>query len=243
MRAVAILLALAAVAGAGENLLPREGSGWLGFAAGSRVKLKQTFISARGSPSVTITETRLESVDKSTLTYAFETKTALGVDNQKGKVTIPAHGEAGTGEKGVEGKPAKSEVLAAGRTYSCTRRTFTITGPSGKRVVTNWESAEPQVRVKRTEVYYDANGKEIQSFSMLLKSLDEKRKVSGQEIRCLEYSTLRVAGAIEQKGTALLSRDVPGGTVQMDVEILQDGINKTTVRVEVLSFKAKIGPQ
>jgi hypothetical protein len=241
MRAAAILLVFAAAAGAGENLLPREGSGWTGFAAGSRIKTKQTFITARGSPSVTITETRLKSVGKSTLTLSIETKTALGVDNQTTEQTIPTRGEAGTDEKAVEGEPAKAEVQAGGKTYACTRRTFTITGPTGKRVVTNWEAAEPKVRVKRTEIHYDPTGKRIQTFSMLLKSLGETRKVSGKEVRCVEYSTLRIAGPVEQKGTATLSRDLPGGVVRWDVEVFQDGVRKTSVRVEVLAFKAKPG--
>lgn len=241
MRIAAILLSLATVAAAGENLLPREGSGWWGFAVGARVKTKQTFITARGAPSVTVTETKLVEVGKATITYSYETKTALGVDNQKGKTTVPAHGEAGAGEKSSESKPGKEDVVACGRTFPCTRRTFTITGPTEKRVVTNWEAADPKVRVKRTEVYYDKAGRQTQQFSMLLTSLDEKQKVGGREIRCLKYSTLRIAGPIEQKGTALLNRDVPGGTVRWDIEVFQDGVKATTVRVEVLEFESKIG--
>jgi len=241
MRAVAILLVLFGTAAAQENLLPREGSGWLGFAVGSRVKTKQTFITARGSPSVTLTETTLVEATKTTITYSYETKTALGVDNQSERRVLPAHGEADTGEKAVDGAPKKAEVQACGQTFPCTVRTTTITGPTGKRVVTNWEASDPKVRVKRTEVNYDKEGKQTQTFSMLLTSLDEKKKVSGKEIRCLKYRTLRIAGPIEQKGTALLSRDVPGGIVQWDLEFLQDGVKATTARIEVLAFTAKIG--
>ena len=241
MRIVAILLVLATVAGAGENLLPREGQGWTGFAPDSRVKLKQTVVASRGAPSVTITEMRLVDSGRSKLSYSVKTKTALGVDNQSDRVHVPKHGEANLEEKVAASEPKKAEIEACGKTFDCTRRTFTMTSPQGKRVVTNWETTEPRLRVKRTEVHYDAKGKQTQSFSMLLKSLDEKRKVRGKEIRCLEYDTLLIAGKMEQKGTAPLSRDVPGGTVRMDFDRLIDGVKQLTVRIELLSFKAKPG--
>jgi hypothetical protein len=243
MRTVAILLALATVAGAGENLLPREGSGWTGFEPDSRVKLKQTVIASRGAPSVTITEMRLVDSGKSKLCYSVKTKTALGVDNQSNLIYVPKSGEANLEEKVTESKPETVEIEAGGKTFRCTKRSFTMSSPTGKRVVTNWESAEPQVRIKRTELQFDPKGKQTQSFSMLLKSLDEKRKVSGKEIRCLEYNTLLVAGKMEQTGTALLSREVPGGTVRMDFDRLIDGVKQFAVRLEVVSFKAKIGSQ
>ncbi|MHC4931466.1 MAG: hypothetical protein ACYTGV_04670, partial [Planctomycetota bacterium] len=131
-------------------------------------------------------------------------------------------------------------VFACGKNFACSRTRTTITGPNGKRVVTEWRAKEPLVRVKRTEATYDAKGKRLGRLSMLLTSLDSKQNVGKRRVRCLAYSTLRKrADGMEERGKAFVSRAVPGYTVRMDTEIFKGGQVIWTARINALEFEAK----
>ena len=88
-------------------------------------------------------------------------------------------------------------------------------------------------------MYYDAKGKVVQRFSMLLTSLAETRRIGSRKVSCLKYATLRKVGEVEQRGDALLSRDVPGGTVRMDIAVIRKGIRISNWRVELVDFETK----
>lgn len=239
MRLLCTLFLLSAAAPAADDLMPREGSGWEGFAIGTWVKTKQTYARKGSSPTITLTTMKLEKVTAKTLRLSHVTKTALGMDDQKGEQTVPRSGEAATDEKAAPGKEAKVSMEACKRKFDCVKRTVTVTGAAGKRVITNWESAEPRVRVKRTEVYYDKDGKVTEQFTMLLVALDEERWVGSTRVRCQKYKTVRSGGPIEQRGEAFVSRDVPGGTVSMDIELIQKGLKIATWRSETVELEVK----
>jgi hypothetical protein len=239
MRVLPALLALLALSvSAGETLLPREGSGWDGFGVGAWVRLKTTRIPKGRVPSVTITKMRLLKATDKTLTLESSSRNPIGMETKK-ELSLPRRGEAAAGEKAKTETLDSGRVFATGKSFLCTKTRTTITGPSGKRVVTEWRSTEPRVRVKRVEETYDAEGKLSERFSIVLTSLDVRRKIGKREVRCLAYSTLRKAEDLEQRGKALVSRDVPGDTVRMDTDILRKGLVIFTIRVEALDFGLK----
>ena len=239
MRAIALfLLLLTATAAAGADRLPRQGSGWAGFQPGSWVKLKTTYIREGRVPAVTLTIIKLMEVGEDTLTLEISTRNALKAQ-EKRKSVLPSRGEAGQGEQAKVEKLAPEPVFACGELMPCERTRTTISGPAGKRVVTEWVSSEPRVRVKRTVVHHDPAGKVVQQDSVVLSSLSEKRQVGIREVRCLAYTTVRKFGEQEQRGTAYVSRDVPGDTVRIDAEAFHKGQRVMTIRVEVIDYEAK----
>ena len=237
MRACVLML-LAAVAGAEGDHLPREGSGWTGFRAGTWVRSKVTYINSGNVPTVNLTTKTLDKVDTKNLTFRNVTVDGLRAERKTRSVT-PLHGEAGVGEKAKVEKLSDAPVFAVGRTWECTRSRSTITGPAGKRVVTVWMAKAPRFRVKRTIEFYDASGKVSQRESIVLKALEKTHWVGSQRVRALTYSTVRKMDGSEQRGTAIVSRDVPGETVRLDAQVLKDGKVMLTIRVEVLDFATK----
>jgi len=232
------LLFLAAFAGA-EDLRPRPGSGWAGFRAGSWVRIKRTAIVTGGVPRVAIWKTSLGKVGKQQLTLETVSKNALGIESKTSQ-QVPRTGEASAGEKQKVEKLKNEVVMAAGKRLDCTRERFTVTGPQGKRVITVWTATEPQVSPKRAEVHYDAAGKLVYRVTRLLISLNERRQVGSQTIRCVKYKTqLSYRNGNVATGVALTSREVPGGLVWMEDETFQGPRKILTTRVELLAFKAK----
>jgi hypothetical protein len=239
MRVIALfLLLVAAVAAAGENRLPREGSGWTGFKPGSWVKLKTTYIPEGRVPAVTLTLMKLLAADENELTLQISTRNALKAQETR-KSVLPSRGEAMKGEQAKVEKLEPEPVYACGRLMPCQRTRTSVRGPAGRRVVTDWVASDPRVRVKRTVVHHDPAGKVVQRESMVLSSLDERRRIGIREVRCLAYTTVRRFGEQEQRGTAYVSRDVPGDTVRIDAEAFSKGKRLMTIRVEVLDYEAK----
>jgi hypothetical protein len=239
MRALTSLLLTAIAATAGENLLPREGSGWEGFKVGSWVKMKRSFHRTGGVPSVALITMKLDKRTDTLLTVQTSTRNAVGMET---KVTqpLPRRGEAGKGENAKAETLKDETVFACGKSRPCSRTRTTITGPEGKRVVTEWRAKEPLVRVKRTEATYDKDGKLLDRLSMVLTSLDSKQDVGKRRVRCLTYSTLRKrADGMEERGKAFVSRAVPGYTVRMDTDVVKGGQVILTARVHALDFEAK----
>jgi len=237
MRLCALGLFAAVALAAGDHL-PREGSGWTGFRAGTRVKTKVTYISRGNVPTVSISTKTLVKVDKDSLTHSIVTIDGLR-NERKTKSVTPARGEAGVGEKAEAQKLADEPVFACGRKWDCTRKRTTVTGPHGKRVVTEWMAKEPRIRVKRTVEQFGPDGKVAERFSMVLKELEKRQWVGSQRVRALTYTTLRKREGSQERGVAILSRDVPGETLRLDAEVIKDGKVMLTIRVETLDFLAK----
>ncbi|MHC4223394.1 MAG: hypothetical protein ACYSX0_04085 [Planctomycetota bacterium] len=239
MRALTALLLAAIAATAGENLLPREGSGWEGFQVGSWVKMKRSFHRTGGVPVVALITMRLDKRTDAHLSLQTVTRNAVGMET-KTTQPLPRRGEAGKGEKAKTETLKDETVVACGKSLPCSRTRTTITGPNGKRVVTEWRAKQPLVRVKRTEATYDKDGKLLGRLSMVLTSLDNKQDVGKRRVRCLAYSTQRKrADGMEERGKAFVSRAVPGYTVRMDTEIVKGGQVIWTARIHALDFEAK----
>ncbi len=233
------LLLLAVARAAPENLLPREGSGWEGFKAGSWAKIKTTFAPEGRVPSVTLTVDKLTKVGEKDLTLQSEVKEAVGLERTTER-TVPRRGEAATTEKAEPVETlADEEVAAAGKSYACTCTRTTISGPDGKRVITEWRAREPLLRVKRLEKTFDKAGTATSTYTMLLTGTGERRMVGKREVACLRYRTLRRAGAQESEGEALVSSAVPGGTVSFDEKHSRDGKVLLQIRLECLDFESK----
>ncbi|HEX5136980.1 MAG TPA: hypothetical protein VFY93_08420 [Planctomycetota bacterium] len=236
MRLLLLLLVLAAA----EDLTPREGSGWAGFATGTWVRLKTTRVQTGRMLAPTITKMTLAKADAKTLSLSIETENALGVAGEVQQSTVPASGEAGPGEKGKEEGSGEEEVRVAGEGVACDRVRVTVTGPTAKRVITRWIARDPKVVVKRVTVTTDLEGKETGRETILLQSLvPEERTVGDRRVRCVKYATERKDSGYEFRGTAYLSREVPGGAVFSEDEISKDGAALLTQRVEVLDFGSK----
>ena len=125
MKALCLLMLAAAVHG--QDLTPRQGSGWAGFKVGTNVRIKRTFLGAGRVPAVTISTVTLASVQRSVLTLVSVSKNPVGME-QKNTIVPPRSGEAGTQEEATS-KQLKNKVsFAAGKQFDCTRRQITVTG-------------------------------------------------------------------------------------------------------------------
>jgi hypothetical protein len=234
------ILLLLLVAAAAEDLTPREGSGWAGFKAGSFVRIKNTRVQTGRMLAPTITKMTLAKVETTRLTLSIQAENALGVSDEAQQVVVSASGEAGPGEKEKEEGSGEEEVAVAGKAVPCDRVQITVTGAAGKRVITKWIARDPKVIVKRVTVTYDLEGKESARETILLQSLvPEERAVGARKARCVKYATERVEAGYEFKGTAYLSRDVPGGLVWSEDEVSKDGAVLLTQRAEVLDTGTK----
>ncbi len=234
------LLALLILVAAAEDLTPREGSGWAGFKPGAFVRIKSTRVQTGRMLAPTITKMTLAKADAKTLTLSIEAENALGVSDEAQQAVVSASGEAGPGEKEKVEGPGEEEVVVAGRPVPCDRVQVTVTGAAGKRVITKWIARDPKVIAKRVTVTYDAEGKESARETILLQSLaPEERAVGERKARCVKYATERKDAGYEFKGTAYLSRDVPGGLVWSEDEVMKDGAVLLTQRIEVLGIGTK----
>ncbi|MHC4957579.1 MAG: hypothetical protein ACYTGN_04325 [Planctomycetota bacterium] len=237
MRALLLLLAASAAIAADENLLPREGGGWDGFAVGTQVRIKRTWLSANQVPRVTITTMELTKADDKVLTIVSRSSNAFGAANQEQTIPMPRRGEAGANEKSTEKALDKQLVFAAGKRFDCDRRQITVTGPQGKRVITEWTTAKPRLRVKREVVTYDMTGKLSARTSMLLEEFAKPRKVGKLDLPCLKYSVVQTHGGSKVEETVYVCRDVPGWTVWSNALATLNGNRAWSVRMEVLDFK------
>lgn len=233
------LLVLFSLLAAAEDLTPREGSGWAGFEPGAWVRIKQTRLQPGRMLVPTITRISLAKADAKALTLAIKTENALGVSNEVQQAVVPATGDAGAGEtEKVEGR-GEEEVAVAGKTLPCDRAQSTVTGPSGKRVITKWTARDPKVLAKRVTVTYGIDGKEASRETLLLAALSEERTVGGRKIRCVKYEKRLTEADFEWLGTAYLSREMPGSLVWSEDEVRQKGAVVLTQRAEILEFGTK----
>ncbi len=238
MRVLCLLMFAAAVVH-GQDLTPRQGSGWAGFKVGTKVRIKRTFLGAGRVPAVTISTVTLASVQRSVLTLVSVSKNPVGMEH-KTTIVLPRSGEADTQEKATS-KQLKNKVsFAAGKQFDCTRREITVTGAAGKRVITEWTSVgKPRMRVKRIVVTYDAAGKLTGHFSMVLAELPKERRIGKRKVTVLVYRTVHTAGKMQWRSRAVVSRDVPGYEVHVDAKVTVNGKRVQTIRVEVLDFEIK----
>jgi hypothetical protein len=236
MRLLVLLLLVAGV----EDLTPREGSGWAGFEVGTWVRIKNTRLQPDRMLAPTITKMTLAKADDKTLTISIDAENAFGASAEVQKVVVNVSGDAGPGEREkVEGR-GEEELPIAGKVVVCDRVQATVTGPTGKRVITKWIARDPKVFAKRVTTSYDSDGKELSSETLVLQSLvPEERTVGTKKVRCVKYATKMTEAGYEYKGTAYLSRDVPGSLVWREDEIRKDGALLLTQRAEALDTGTK----
>lgn len=220
-----------------EDLTPREGAGWAGFAQGTWVRLKQTTVEPARMRTPTISRITLAKVEAKTLSFESKTENALGVGAEIQKWTVATTGDAWPGEsEKVEGR-GEEAVKAAGKELLCDKVESVMTGPTGKRVVTKWIARDPRALAKRVTVTYDPDGKELKRETMLLQSLAEERECGGRKVRCVKYETRITEAGYEWQGVAYLSREVPTGIVWSEEQARKDGQLVVTRRLELLEFK------
>jgi hypothetical protein len=238
MRVIPVLLCLAVLTLAAEDLTPRTAGGWNGFKRGSWAKLKRTYIPEGRNAQVTIWKTTLTKVGKDTLTTETVVTNVVGM-KQESTATVPREGEAGKGEKESAAKLENETLTVEGKKLDCARVRTTVTGPTGKRVIEEWTAAEPRVRVKRAETYYDVAGKVTMTRTLLLVSLKEVREVGEHKVQCQKYKLVTKLGETVDRATAYTSRDVPGDMVRLDGKQTRDGLPVAEYRFEVLAFETK----
>lgn len=236
---LSILLIFAATASAApKDLRPRYGNGWSGFAAGSTSRLKMTATVPGRVPFVQITTSTLKKVEKTKLTIDQVTENQL-TDAKKRTLTVPPAGDAAFGEKQKIRKLENVTIKAGGRDWICTRHEITVTGKTGKRVLTDWISVSPLLRVKRVEKKYDLKGKSAGMTSTVLSKVPKVMEVGGKKVLCVGYTSISKTGAIEQRSETWTSRQVPGDLVSGEMRIYQKGKLVQTLNFRTLRFVAK----
>ena len=244
MRPATLLLFLAALAAGDETVprgvdwTPRAGSGWAGFAKGSFVKMKRSHLPEGRAPMVTVWTTTLSKAGKDSFTLETKAANAVGMEQTTTNV-VPRSGEAGEGET-QETEALENEAIGVlGREVDCKRERTTVTGPSGKRVITKWIAEDPKAWAKRTELWYDAKGEVTYRSTWLLKEVGDSRTVGTKRVACLRYIVLIKQGDAEHKGQIWTSRDVPGGIVRAEYEVVQGGRSVAQIVDEALDLDVK----
>jgi len=233
-----ILIFSTTVLAAPKDLRLRYGSGWAGFRKGSSVTMKVTsFLPNRMLPAE-VQKTTLVKVGKDELELERVTKHQL-TGEKKQPWTTPADGEAAAGEKETVEKNDDEKINVLNREWDCTKETITVTGKSGKRVITQWTAKNPLLRVKRLEKHYDEKGKLTRTRSMVLHKAPGLEKVDGKELLCVTYRSLVKAGKIEQRQDSVHSRQIPGDLVSLEMKQFNEGKLAFTLQMRALRFEVK----
>ena len=237
---VAFWLLLCALAAKAQDLRPRGGAGWEGFKPGTSVRIKRTWLSAKKTPRVTISTWTLKEVGPKHLTLDIVTANAVGIE-QRNSIKLPRSGEAGAGESARTQALANETIFVAGAKFDCQRTRTTVTGPQGKRIITEWTSTTaPRMRIKRTEEYLTATGRPAGRFSLVLTATDAVQVIGSAKLRCLKYSSRRDQGGYRMRGISHVSREIPGYEVMSDIEATdKEGVRVFSIRVQVLDFTVK----
>ncbi|MHC4939590.1 MAG: hypothetical protein ACYTHK_11520 [Planctomycetota bacterium] len=239
MRRPIVLLAVSTLAlAAPQDLRPRFGDGFAGFKVGSSVRMKLTRVVPNRAPIVTITTSTLKKVAKSALTIERLSENPLTSPTTTTS-TVPPSGNAAANEKEVVKKLPDGTIEAAGKKWACTRSEHTVTGPNGKRVITEWTSKTPLMRIKRITKSYDMTGKATGTASTVLSKAPEPRDVGGKKVVCIGYRTIQKSGDIEQRMETWSSRQVPGDFAGGTVKFYLKGKLSQTLHLKVIRFEAK----
>jgi hypothetical protein len=241
MRRLILLLACPALLAAADDdrdLRPRYGDGFAGFGVGSYVRMKLTRVIPERVPIVTVTTSTLKKVTKEALTIERVSENSL-TDPTTTTSTLPPEGNAGPGEKESVKKLPDETIEAAGKKWDCTQREHTVTGPAGKRVITEWIAKKPLMRVKRITRSYDAEGKPAGVVSILLSEAPARREVGQRKVTCIGYRTIQKSGEVEQRMDTWSSREVPGDFAGGEVKIFLKGKLAQTLILKVIRFEAK----
>ncbi|MHC4450137.1 MAG: hypothetical protein ACYS0E_08365 [Planctomycetota bacterium] len=239
MRRLIVLLACTApVLAAPQDLRPRYGDGFAGFKVGSSVRMKLTRVVPNRTPIVTITTSTLKKVAKNALTIERVSQNPL-TDPTKSSSTVPPAGNAAANEKEVVKKLSDETIEAAGKKWACTRTEHTVTGPAGKRVITEWIAKAPLMRIKRITKSYDMTGKAAGTASTLLSKAPAAREVGGKTVVCIGYRTIQKSGSLEQRMETWSSRQVPGDFAGGEVKFFLKGKLSQTLHLKVIRFEAK----
>jgi len=221
-----------------QDLRPRYGDGFAGFKAGTYVRMKLTRVIPNRVPTVTITTSTLKEVGKETLTIERVSENPL-TDPTKTTSEVPLSGNAGKGEKETVKKLDDETIEAAGKKWECTKSESTITGPTGKRVITEWVAKKPLLRVKRITKRFGPDGQSAGTVSLVLSKLPEERLVGERKVPCIGYRTIDKMGEVEQRMDTWHSREVPGDFADGEVEVYFKGKLQQTLHLKVLRFAVK----
>jgi len=221
-----------------KDLRPRYGNGWTGCGVGTTVRMKMTATRPGRVPFVQITTTTLKKIEKTKLTMEQLIENQL-TDPRKQAVTVPPAGDAAFDEKQTIRKLENETINAGGRSWTCTRREITITGPKGKRIITEWISVSPLIRVKRLEKNFDAKGKSTGMTSTMLTKAPKVIKVGSKKLLCVGYKSISKNGDVEQRSENWSSRQMPGDFVSGEYRIYRKGKLTQTFVLKVLRFQVK----
>ncbi|MEM8885330.1 MAG: hypothetical protein AAGD14_14775 [Planctomycetota bacterium] len=238
VRLLAPLLLCSLVVAAPADLRPRYGNGWTGFKPGSALRMKVTREAPMRVPFVQIEETLLKKVTKLQLRLERTTKNQLTDDKTVGW-WVPLAGEAMDGEKESRKRMENEKIQAAGRTWDCSVQQITVTGKTGRRVITEWTARNPRLRIKRLEKWYGPDGKPTTSRSIMLSKPPQARTVGEKKVVCIGYRGLSKTGANEERSETWHSRQVPGDLAGGKIEFFVKGKSVTTLHFKVLKFETK----
>ncbi len=231
------LLFAATARSAGKELRPRPAGGWEGFGKGSQVKLKLINAHVGKVPHVTIMEGVITGIKKSTLKVKWTTRN-IALTRSQDQV-LNRTGLAQPGETAKSGKPVDDMVRVGKRDVLCIKKRTVVTGPAGKRAITEWIAKKPRV-VVRLVTTLTKKGKAIQTETFHLTKLNAKRTVAERVVVCRQYKvTRKYPGGGVEKGEAFLSRDVPGGTVLIETVLTEKGKDVRTQRISCMAFTVK----
>jgi hypothetical protein len=233
-----ILLLSTTVLAAPPDLRLRYGSGWTGFKQGSSVTMKVTSFMPNRMLPAEVQVTTLVDVAKDELKLERVTKNQLTGD-KKQPWTTPTSGEAGAGEKESVEKNEDEKIRILNRDWDCTKKTITVTGKSGKRVITQWTAKNPLLRIKRIEKHYDAKGSVTSTRSMVLHKAPAAEMVDGRELLCVTYRSLVKTGKVEQRQDSVHSRQIPGDLVSLEMKQYDGGKLVFTLQMRALRFEVK----
>ncbi|MHC4847082.1 MAG: hypothetical protein ACYTEG_01355 [Planctomycetota bacterium] len=239
MRRLIVLLAVTTLAIAGPpDLRPRFGDGFTGFKAGSSVRMKRTVVMPNRAPMVTIVNSTLKKVSKTVLTIERVAENPL-MKPTPTVTKMPASGYAQLHEKQTAKKLEDETIDAAGKKWPCTKTEFTVTGATGKQVITEWTAKNPLMRVKRLKKDYDAQGKAAGTQSILLSKVPQAREVGGKKVVCIGYRMIQKSGEVEHRVDTWSSRQVPGDFAGGEWKVYQKGKLVQTIHLKVIRFEAK----
>jgi hypothetical protein len=204
--------------------IPAKHHVWGRFQPGSWVQLRETWLSVGGDGketirSTTVSTVRLERVEADGVTLGREDKVGDGEPTASlatlGWDELPRDVERAT-------KLSLGEIKIGGKTYICQTHVVKTSDQPGATSETKWFYCPDQSpyllkRIARTE----GEAKRFVSFEVL--ELGVPRQVLGQERSAAKFSLIENTAQRSSKGTGYMVDDVPGGLVEFEAEIRDNG--------------------
>ncbi|MHC5010082.1 MAG: hypothetical protein ACYTG6_03910 [Planctomycetota bacterium] len=208
----------------------RHKSGWEGYGVGTMVHRRMTMrTSGPGMPAPmnNVTETRSTLIRITETSFFIKEETKVGGQWTASESEVQRTGRAGTPPQVEE--LGTEAVTVEGTAYPCRKQRVTWQEAAEPYVAILWNHEEHGVLRMQTE----SGGQQI---AFTVTKLEVSRTVGGTTVACREMEM--TGGSMPGKITHLTSLQVPGGTVEMHMNMNQGGMqieNKT----ELLAFEIK----